>query len=182
MPRPPMNPRSSRPYRMRRAAPAMRRQPRRNSAGIFLGARYHFDLVRPGVALYGGKRIASRPIQCGRSSASRRASSRSQACAPADASATAHARALTPTRIATVAAGYADGCLPPLGSTRCGRRRGRYRRADSPILGRVSMDLIMVDVTDARDPAPSAATWWTRSRRDLPVEDVGASARRDDRL
>ena len=42
------------------------RQPPANSSGIFLGDDYHFDLVRPGAALYGVAPVARQPIPCAR--------------------------------------------------------------------------------------------------------------------
>ena len=53
-----------------------------------------------------------------------------------------------PRRIATVAAGYADGLLRAFGNG----GYGRIGETRAPILGRVSMDLIGVDVTDVTDP------------------------------
>jgi alanine racemase len=49
-----------------------------------------------------------------------------------------------PSRIATVAAGYADGYLRSLS----GRAIGRHNWQDIPLVGRVSMDLTTFDVTD----------------------------------
>ena len=53
-----------------------------------------------------------------------------------------------PARLATVAVGYADGWLRSLSHRGSGRVAGKR----FPLLGRVSMDLIVLDVTDA-DPA-----------------------------
>lgn len=121
-----------------------------NSAGILLGSEYHFDLVRPGIALYGAAAVegtapTTRPV------------------------ATLEARILQirdvkqgeqvgygatetigrQSRIAILAAGYADGYHRLAGSSdrRRGARaflRGRY----APLVGRVSMDLTAIDVTD----------------------------------
>ena len=58
--------------------------------------------------------------------------------------------AARPSRIATVAAGYADGYLRSLSGRAVGSIAGR----PVPLVGRVSMDLITFDVTDLPDVAP----------------------------
>ncbi len=56
---------------LERFGAARRRLPRApaslaNSSGIFLGSAYHFDLVRPGAALYGIAPVPVRPTRCSR--------------------------------------------------------------------------------------------------------------------
>lgn len=116
-----------------------------NSAGVVLGPAYHFDVVRPGIGLFGGGLLPgggpSRPVA--------RLSARILQLrdVPAGGS-VGYARAFVaarPSRIATVALGYADGYARGLsgagwalaGGVRC------------PVAGRVSMDLASFDVTDA---------------------------------
>lgn len=120
-----------------------------NSAGCLLGPDYHFDLTRPGIALYGGLSLASAPalrpvvrlevpviqlrtarsgetVGYGAASALRRDS-----------------------RLAILSLGYADGFSRAFGASDAkagaevilaGRR--------CPLIGRVSMDLTAVDITD----------------------------------
>jgi alanine racemase len=115
-----------------------------NSPGIFLGAEYHFDLVRPGVAIYGsnptpgksnpmaqvvslqGKIIQVRDVD-----------------SPRTVGYGATHIAAPGTKIATVAVGYADGYLRSLSNQACGYV-GDVR---APLVGRVSMDLITFDVS-----------------------------------
>ncbi len=121
-----------------------------NSAGIFLGAPYHYDMVRPGIALYGARavtgvpnpmvpvvRLAARIVQIREAEAG-------------DTVGYGAARRLSrPTRIATVAAGYADGIFRHLGAS--DGESGLTAHIDghaAPILGRVSMDMLTLDVTD----------------------------------
>jgi alanine racemase len=86
-------------------------------------------------------------------------------------------RASEPRRIATVAAGYADGVFrhasasneKPGGCVLVGGTR-------APIVGRVSMDLITVDVTGVPGPAPERGDWVDLIAPELPIEDVGAAA------
>lgn len=116
-----------------------------NSSGIFLGREFHFDLVRPGAALYGvapvvGQpnpmrpvvRVQARLIQC-------------REIAAGEGVGYNHTwRARRPTRVATVSVGYADGYL----RSASGRSQLRFHGKSVPLLGRVSMDTITVDVTD----------------------------------
>ena len=118
------------------------------TGGILLGADWHFDLTRPGIGLYGGQPFAdaqpvvslSLPVI------------QTRIVAPGETVGYANAwTATAPTRVATVAAGYADGLLRSLSG------RGSLWAGDTPcpILGRVSMDLIGVDVS-ALTAAPEA--------------------------
>ncbi len=115
-----------------------------NSSGIFLGPDYHFDLARPGVALYGvnptpdlpnpmdevvrlqGKIIQVRDVDRGQTVGY----------------GAAH-RVAAPGRVATVAVGYADGYLRSLGA----RASAAIGGARVQVVGRVSMDLITLDVS-----------------------------------
>lgn len=113
------------------------------TGGILMGPKYHFDLTRPGIGLYGGYPyeaaarvvtlslpiIQTRPVAAGEAVG--------YSCTWV---------AEQNSVIATVSAGYADGLLRGLsnqavlwdGDTPC------------PLVGRVSMDLITVDVTHLR--------------------------------
>jgi len=119
------------------------------SSGIFLGGDYHFDFVRPGAALYGvnptpgapnpmsqvvrlkGKILQTREIDEGMTVGY----------------GAAH-RMRRPGRVATVAVGYADGWL------RSSSQRGSATLGGQrvPVIGRISMDLLTLDVTEV-DPA-----------------------------
>ncbi|WP_019221844.1 alanine racemase [Bartonella senegalensis] len=126
-----------------------------NSGGIFLGSDFYFDLVRPGIALYGvdpqGKQPttlkpvlkleaqvlqsrftdAGKPVGYGESFMTRR-----------------------PSTLATISIGYADGwprILSNKGSV-------YFNGQKLPIVGRVSMDSIIVDATDL-DKKPQRGDW-----------------------
>lgn len=115
-----------------------------NSSGIFLGPGFHFDLARPGVALYG---VNPTPGQSNPMAQVVRLQARILQIREIDAPTTvgygAAFRAAGPTRIATVAAGYADGYLRSLSS--CGT--AFLAGIATPVVGRISMDLITLDVT-----------------------------------
>lgn len=111
------------------------------TGGILLGPDYHFDLTRPGVGLYGGAPFA------GAAQVVRLSLPVVQIRDVAVGETVGYAASFTatrPTKIATVSAGYADGLIRYMsgkaqlfaGSTPC------------PLAGRVSMDLLTVDVTD----------------------------------
>jgi alanine racemase len=126
-----------------------------NSSGIFLAQSPHYDLLRPGYALYGGNPtpfapnpmrpvvrleaaiLSTRWIEAGEN-------------AGYDGVWTAKRR----TRLATIGVGYGDGV--PVGASATAERPGGEaivgdRRC--PFVGRVSMDFIILDVTDAPEDA-----------------------------
>ncbi len=110
------------------------------TGGILLGPKYHFDLTRPGVGLYGGRpfetsaRVVTLSLPVIQTREVEPGESVGYGCTWT---------AETPAVIATVAGGYADGLPRTLsnaallwdGDTPC------------PLVGRVSMDLITVDIT-----------------------------------
>ena len=88
-----------------------------NSSGIFLGADYHFDLARPGAALYGVAPVPGMPQSDARGRAARRAGhsdapDRGRRCGRYGYAFTAG----SPARIATLSVGYADGWLRSVGA------------------------------------------------------------------
>ena len=116
-----------------------------NSSGIFLGPRYHFDLGRPGVALYGANPTPGRPSPMANVVTLQSPILQVREIDPPRAVGygAAH-RAKGHARIATVPVGYADGYL----RSASGRARCRIAGREIPVVGRVSMDLITLDVTD----------------------------------
>lgn len=110
------------------------------TGGILLGPAYHFELTRPGVGLYGGLPFSDAcpvvsldlPVIQVRD------------LAPGETVGYSNAWIATiPSRIATVSAGYADGLIRAMG------RKAKVFMGDiaCPVVGRVSMDLITVDIT-----------------------------------
>ena len=121
-----------------------------NSSGIFLGAQFQFDLVRPGAGLYGINPTpeADNPMQPVVDLKARIVQIRSiDKGETVGYGGTWTAR--RPTKLAIVSAGYADGYFRAGGSND-GTRGAEVIVAGKrcPIAGRVSMDLIAVDVTD----------------------------------
>lgn len=148
------------------------------SDGLMLGRAYHFDLVRPGYAIYGGQASQSHPAPVLPAVTVLARILAVHDVAPGETvgySATWHAT--RPTRIATIAAGYADG-IPRTASAPDGRPGGHVAIAGSlaPIVGRVSMDLITVDITDFPPGAAHAGDFATIVGPELSVEDAGYAA------
>jgi alanine racemase len=116
------------------------------SAGIFLGRGWHFDMVRAGMALYGGAPVEGQPNPM---IPVVRLEGLVLQVRDVDSSETvgygATHKITKPTRVATVAAGYADGYLRSLGS----RSAARWGNTTLSLIGRVSMDLITLDATAA---------------------------------
>src|SRR5882672_467656 len=121
-----------------------------NSSGIFLGPHFQFDLVRPGAALYGVNPTpeADNPMQPVVELKARIVQIRNiERGESVGYGATWTAR--RPTRLAVVSAGYADGYFRAAGSND-GSRSAEVMVAGKrcPIAGRISMDLMAVDITD----------------------------------
>ncbi len=131
-----------------RARIAAQRYALANSAGIALGADFHAGLTRPGLALYGGIARAELAGYIAQVAWPEAAVIQVRALAAGDT--VGYNATFTATgemRIGVVALGYADGYL------RCWSGKGGFDRDGRrlPVLGRVSMDMTAVDLTDAPD-------------------------------
>lgn len=128
-----------------------------NSAGLMTGRDYHFQMVRPGIALYGGRAVIGRKnpmanvvtlhapilqVKEGRTGES-----------------VGYGATFTlwrESRLAIIGLGYADGFLRSLSSTNS-RPGGKVwlRGKLCPVIGRISMDLTIVDITDLGSDLPT---------------------------
>jgi alanine racemase len=125
-----------------------------NSAGVLLGRDYHFDLVRPGIALYGGEPVPDAPIGIAPVATVSAPIVQVRDLNPGDTVGyNATYTAPRAVRLATIALGYADGFL----RAGAGRGYGVLAGARCPIVGRISMDLITLDVTAAAQAAQPGA-------------------------
>lgn len=117
-----------------------------NSAGIYLGKDYHFQMVRPGAALYGlqatdnPSQEVTKPVITLAAPILQSRTIIAGGTAGYDASFTAKRN----TRAITVGAGYADG-IPVAAS---GKGYGMLSGQKLPIIGRISMDLTILDATE----------------------------------
>ncbi|EJF76022.1 alanine racemase [Bartonella alsatica] len=145
-----------------------------NSGGIFLGPDFHFDLVRPGIALYGinphekkttslkpvlkleAQIIQSRSIDAGR---------------PVGYGGSFITR--RPSYLITISIGYADGWLRALSN----KGTVYFNGYKLPIVGRVSMDSIIVDATDLKHAKPQRGDWVELIGTYQTLEKVSADAK-----
>jgi alanine racemase len=121
-----------------------------NSSGMFLKPAPIYDLARPGYALYGGNPTPGRPNPMRPVVTMTAAIQQIRRVEPGmTCGYNAQWTAKRPSRLATLLIGYADGLPRAAGATdaRPGAEVAVAGRR-SPLVGRVSMDLAMVDVTD----------------------------------
>ena len=125
-----------------------------NSSGMFLPVRPIYDLARPGYALYGGNPTPGGPIRCARS---RRSPSRSSS---RDGSRRGKLAAITGSGPPNGERG-SQPCSPAMRMACRAAQAPQIRRPGAkwvagrrcPLVGRVSMDLCVVDVTDLPEDA-----------------------------
>jgi alanine racemase len=144
-----------------------------NSSGIFLGSDYHFDIARPGCALYGISRSTARPnpmenvVTLSAPILQYRTLTRDETVGY---SATATAK--KGSVLATVEIGYADGLIRSLSNKGCG-----YAHAvATPIVGRVSMDMVSVDVSNVPQHLRTPDMRITFIDKEQPVDIIATSA------
>lgn len=126
-----------------------------NSSGVFLGPDYHFELARPGAALYGVAPVAGAPnpmrpvvrlqgkvVQVREIPAGASVGYGLTWCAP------------KASRIATVSVGYADGWLRSLSN----RGAAWFEGLELPLVGKVSMDTITLDASALPEAALQPGT------------------------
>ncbi|MBE7728519.1 alanine racemase [Komagataeibacter sp. FXV3] len=144
------------------------------SSGIFLGPDYHFDLVRPGAALYGLAPNDDAPnplrptVRLGARIVQRRTINAGDGVGYG-----LTWRATGPCRIATLGIGYADGFLRHGADGDGCAWLGDYRL---PILGRISMDSTTIDVSDVPENVLAQATHVDMIGPRRSVDDVARSA------
>lgn len=144
-----------------------------NSSGIFLGPAYHFDLVRPGAALYGISprpgmrnpmvpvvRLQARILQIREIGRGDSVGYGGYYIAPSR------------RRIATISTGYADGWLRSLG----GSGHAYIDGLRVPVAGNVSMDTCALDVTDVPPDRLQAGAFVDLIGAAQPVDDVAEQA------
>jgi alanine racemase len=144
-----------------------------NSSGMFLNPAPIYDLARPGYALYGGNPTPGRPnpmrpvVTLTAAIQQIRSIGTGMSCGY-----NAQWTAKRPTRLATLIIGYADGLPRGAGATdaRPGAEVAIAGRK-APLVGRVSMDLAIVDITDLPEDAVRVGD---------PVELFGGSIDLDD--
>jgi alanine racemase len=144
-----------------------------NSSGALLGPDWRFDLIRPGAGLYGLNPQPHRPnplrpvVQLGAPVLQVRDIREDTSVGYG-----ASYRMTAPGRIATVACGYADG-YPRAASNRAAAMVGRQR---VPLIGRLSMDLLMLDVSALPAGTPQPGDRVELLGADYDVDALAAAA------
>jgi alanine racemase len=124
-----------------------------NSAGLYLGRTYGYDLTRPGIALYGGSAPAPGTVLKPAVTLDAGIISVSVVKAGGTVGYGATHRLARETTLATCGIGYADGLM----RSGSGQLLGWLEGVPCPVIGRISMDLITLDVTAVADKAKSGA-------------------------
>ncbi|HKT86082.1 MAG TPA: alanine racemase [Novosphingobium sp.] len=144
----PLNARQFGKWREAAAAIPHKRKSLANSAGIALGSDYHGDLTRPGISLYGGVPRADMAHLIRQVVNPEATIMQVRQVGPGETIGyNATFTATAPMRVGTISLGYADGYL------RCWSGKGLFRAAghELPVLGRVSMDMTVIDLSNAPD-------------------------------
>lgn len=148
-----------------------------NSSGIFIGSTAHCDLVRPGVALYGanptpGRHNPMQPVV--------ELKGRIMQVRTLDRGDTvgygATFTAARPSRIAIVAVGYGDGYLRSASASKNkDAAKAMVNGKPCPIVGRVTMDLTTVDVTELPEGTVRRGDFATLIGDGMDIDDLGAA-------
>ncbi|MEN9683513.1 MAG: alanine racemase [Pseudomonadota bacterium] len=145
---PPLNARQLAQWQSARAAVPHHQASLANSAGIMLGADYHGDLTRPGIALYGGVPCAALDGVIAQVARPEAVVMQVRNVSAGEGVGYNHTfTASAAMRVGVVSIGYADGYL------RCWSGKGAMLASGQrlPVLGRVSMDMTVIDLTHAAD-------------------------------
>ncbi len=151
-----------------------------SSAGIFLGEDYHFDLTRPGIAIYGGEAVNNmrnpmRPVV----KAEARIIQIRKARKGDTVSYGGTYQLTRESRLAIVSAGYADGYLRSLSGSGLPLRQvvrdgafGYVAGRKVPVVGRVTMDMTIFDVTDIPENEIRAGDYIELFGDNIALDDV----------
>lgn len=154
------------------------------SAGIFLGHDYHFDLTRPGIALYGGEAVndMTNPMRPVAKAEARIIQIRDAGEGQTVSYGGTH-RLKRASRLAIASVGYADGYHRslsgsgiPLRDMGNGGAYGFINGHEVPVAGRVTMDLTIFDVTDVPSNAIRAGDYIELFGPNVAVDDVARAA------
>jgi len=149
-----------------------------NSAATLALPDTHLDLVRPGIAVYGARAVAGvanpmRPV----ASLEGRIIKIREAGAGESVGYGAAETLARPSRLAVVGIGYADGFPRAAGSSDAtGGAVGWLAGHRAPLVGRVSMDLLVYDVTDVPPAAARRGDWIELFGEHVPIDDIAARA------
>jgi alanine racemase len=149
-----------------------------NSAGLMGNREFHFQMVRPGIALYGGRAIGGRPNPMAHAVTLEVPVLQIRAARTGETVGYGAMQTIErESRLATLAIGYADGFFRSLSSssTKPGGKVA-FKGRVLPVVGRISMDLVTVDVTDLRENAPKPGDMVEVLGPTISVDDQADSA------
>ncbi|WP_117194192.1 alanine racemase [Rhizobium terrae] len=154
------------------------------SAGIFLGPEYHFDLTRPGIALYGGEAVVAAPNPMKPvAKAEARIIQIRDAKKGETVSYGGTYQLARDSRLAIVSVGYADGYLRSLSGSGVPLRQtvkdGAFGFAAGrkvPVIGRITMDLTIFDVTDIPEKEIRTGDYVELFGENIALDDVARAA------
>lgn len=149
-----------------------------NSAAVLRRGKSDRDAVRPGIFLYGGETVPGAAVAPEPVAHLRAPVADLRTCEPGDTvSYGARFVAERRTRVATLACGYADGYPRNVGQQGRPGASVILRGKRLPVIGRVTMDMIMIDVTDVECAIGDMVTLIGRDGGELiTVAEVGVSA------
>ncbi|MEX0346425.1 MAG: alanine racemase [Rhizobiaceae bacterium] len=155
-----------------------------NSAGVFLGTDYHFDLTRPGISIYGGapqvgEENPMRPVV----TAEARILQIRDVRAGETVSYGATFEAKRDGRIAVAGIGYADGYHRSSSGHGVALREARSEGAFGsiaghriPVIGRVTMDLTAFDITELPEETVKTGDWIELFGTNISIDEAARSA------
>ena len=144
-----------------------------NSSGIFLGPDYHFDLIRPGYAVYGGNPTPGRPNPMQPVVGLSAQIIQIRDVGPGETVGYGATYALKQaTRIATIPLGYADGYMRAMSNQAAASIDG----VAVPVVGRVSMDLVTLDIGALPVEKAHVGTWVDLIRGNEMLDDLAMRA------
>ncbi len=149
-----------------------------NSAGTLGGRESHFQMVRPGISLYGGRAIQGRPNPMAPVVSLEMPIIQIREARTGESVGYGATQTLNrDSRLAIVAHGYADGFLRALSSSN--GRPGAHvaiRGHVVPIVGRVSMDSFAADITDIETDLPTPGSFAEIIGPNISIDDLADSA------
>lgn len=144
-----------------------------NSAGLMTGREYHFQMVRPGIAVFGGRAVSGRANPMAPVAKLEVPILQVRSASPGESVGYGATQNLNrDSQLAVLAIGYADGFLRSLSGT-SSRPGGKvaFRDRILPVVGRVSMDTVIVDITELGDQAPHAGQMMEVFGKSISVDD-----------
>lgn len=148
-----------------------------NSPGAFRSPHYHYDMVRPGYALYGGNPTPEKTNLMHHVVSLKARILQIRRCKKHETIGYGASYKLNKdTRTATIAVGYADGFLRSASSSKDNQAVVYYEGQPCPVIGRVSMDMVTIDISKVKDKPPAQGDAIEILGQHQSVDDLAKSA------